>query len=79
MEQDLLWIKDAKYIDNYKIALLFSDNTQKTVDLQDKLYGAVFEPLREIENFKRFKVSDWTIEWQNGADLAPEYLYEIGN
>jgi hypothetical protein len=78
MNTDLLWVKDAKYMEGYKISVLFSDNTQKTIDLKGQLYGEVFEPLLDIEKFKRFKVSDWTIEWENGADYAPEYLYKIG-
>jgi hypothetical protein len=78
MKTDLLWIKDAKYVDDYKISVIFSNDIQKTVDLKDQLYGEVFEPLLDIENFKQFKISDWTIEWQNGADFAPEYLYKIG-
>jgi hypothetical protein len=38
----------------------------------------VFEPLKDINKFKRFYVSDWTIEWENGADFAPESLYRMG-
>ena len=76
--ENLLWVKNARYIDGYKIAIDFSNDTRKTVDLKNRLYGEVFEPLKDLEKFKRFKVSDWTIEWENGADYAPEYLYEIG-
>jgi hypothetical protein len=52
----------------------------KVVDLKDELYGEVFEPLKRIELFKRVKVNHDTntIEWPNGADCAPEFLYEIG-
>jgi hypothetical protein len=75
---ELLWVKDAEYIDGYRISVLFSDGVQKTVDLKKQLYGEMFEPLLDIEKFKRFKISDWTVEWENGADYAPEYLYEIG-
>jgi hypothetical protein len=41
------------------------------------LWGPVFQPLKDPEKFKRFKVSEvfHTICWDNGADLAPEYLY----
>jgi hypothetical protein len=76
--ENLLWVKNARYIDGYKIVIDFSNDTSKTVDLKNRLYGEVFEPLKDLEKFKRFKISDWTIEWENGADYAPEYLYEIG-
>ncbi|MBU4399681.1 MAG: DUF2442 domain-containing protein, partial [Planctomycetes bacterium] len=45
-------------------------------DLSDALWGPVFEPLRDVERFKRFVVSEvlHTLVWDNDADLAPEYL-----
>lgn len=78
MNDDLLWITSAEYIDGYRISVTFSNNTRKIVDLKDRLYGEIFLPLNDIEVFKRFFVSDWTVEWENGADFAPEYLYELG-
>ena len=36
------------------------------------------KPLKERDTFARFTLNDFTIEWPNGADFAPEYLYEIG-
>jgi len=76
---ELLWITKAKYLDDYKIYLLFNNGKEKTVDLKNHLYGEIFEPLKNIDIFKNFVLSDWTIEWKNGADFAPEFLYEIGN
>ncbi len=73
----LIWITQAKYIKDYKIALTFNDGKKKTVDLSHRLYGEVFEPLKNIEMFRNFFLNGWTIEWENGADLAPEYLYEL--
>jgi hypothetical protein len=47
------------------------------VDLEDDLYGEVFEPLKDKKLFSKIKVDKdlETIVWENGADLAPEYLY----
>ena len=68
----------ADYLEDYKIKLLFNDGLSKTVDLENELHGEVFEPLKDKSFFKDFKISFNTIEWKNGADIAPEYLYEIG-
>jgi hypothetical protein len=46
------------------------------VDLTNELHGPIFEPLRNVEAFRRFHVHPElrTIVWENGADFAPEFL-----
>ena len=73
-----LEITNAKYLDNYRLLLTFNNGIQKTVDLQNELNGIVFVPLKQLDYFKKFHIKYNTIEWQNGADFAPEYLYKIG-
>jgi hypothetical protein len=73
-----LEVSTAKYLGDYKINLVFNNGESKTVDLSDKLKGEVFEQLKDKSLFQSFAVKFNTIEWSNGADLAPEYLYEIG-
>ena len=68
----------ADYLDGYRVKLLFNNGETKIVDLSQSLNGSVFAPLKELELFKRFTIKYNTIEWENGADFAPEYLYEIG-
>ena len=63
---------------DYKIKLWFNDNVVKVVDLSNSLNGEAFTHLRNIDDFKRFTIKFNTIEWKNGADFAPEFLYEIG-
>jgi hypothetical protein len=73
-----LEVSDAKYLGDYKISLFFNNGESKTVDLSDKLIGKIFEPLKDKNYFQLFTIKYNTIEWSNGADFAPEYLYEIG-
>ena len=69
---------EAKYIKRYMIHIRFSDGTEGDVDLTKELYGEVFIPLKDISTFKEFTIhSDFhTLCWPNGADFAPEFLYE---
>ena len=71
---DFLEVIKAQYVDGHKIHLWFNNNVDKVVDFSDKLNGAVFAPLRDIDYFKNFHIAYNTIEWANGADFAPEYL-----
>ena len=73
-----LEVSKAEYLNNYRIKLTFNNGKIKTVDLKDELSGSVYEPLRQLDFFKKFQIKYNTIEWENGADYAPEYLYEIG-
>jgi Protein of unknown function (DUF2442) len=70
-----LHVVKADYLRDYKLRLFFNDGAQKIVNLEDELYGEVFEPLKNMENFKQFFISHNTIEWENGADFDPEFLY----
>jgi hypothetical protein len=73
-----LHVKEAKYLHDYVIWLRFNNGAEGEIDLKDELWGEVFEPLNNLEIFKSFKVDPEleTIVWENGADLAPEFLYE---
>jgi hypothetical protein len=44
------------------------------------LDGPVFAPLKDPSYFKQFAVNQDidTVVWPNGADFAPDFLYEIG-
>lgn len=73
----IIKVTEASYLQDYKIKLRFSNGKTKTIDLKDHLWGEVFEPLKDIEYFKNFKLNHFTIEWENGADFAPEFLYHL--
>ena len=66
----------ANYERDYVIHLKFNDGAEGFVDLANELYGEMFEPLLDKEKFQAFRVDPElnTIVWENGADLAPEFL-----
>lgn len=74
------YVVEVKYIKDYRLKINFDDGHIKEVDLASYLEGPVFEPLKELAVFKKVKVNDdiGTICWDNGADLAPEFLKQIG-
>jgi hypothetical protein len=71
-------IVEARYIAGFKVWIRFSDGAEGDVDLSHELIGPMFEPLRNVEMFKRLKLHPElrTLVWPNGADLAPEFLRE---
>ena len=60
----------------YEVRLVFNDGLEGTVDLSGWLMGPVFEPVRDLHYFQRLFVDGGAIAWPNGADIAPETLYE---
>jgi hypothetical protein len=75
MDYDVI---DANLVSGYTLRIKFRDGTEGEIDLEPELYGPVFEPLEDPEQFKLFRVHPelHTIVWPNGADFAPEFLYE---
>src|SRR3990172_5931496 len=68
----------AKYVGDYTVHLRFADGAEGDVDLAEELYGELFEPLKDLAVFRQFAVHPefHTLCWPNGADFAPEFLYE---
>jgi len=69
-------IAGARYVAGHTLWLQFADGAEGEVDLSNELHGEVFEPLRNVEYFKTFKLHPElrTVVWPNGADFAPEFL-----
>ena len=69
---------DAKHVQGFVIRIRFSDGIEGDVDLRDELQGEIFEPLNDPNYFHQFSIHPelHTIIWPNGADFAPEFLYE---
>ena len=73
----LVRVVNASYVDGYRIEVSFSDGRKGVADLAETLRGPVFEKLKDKSEFRRFEVDKELdiLVWENGADLAPEYIY----
>jgi hypothetical protein len=57
--------------------VVFDDGKSGDMDFSEYVgRGPVFEPLRDTALFKKATIESGTISWPNGADIAPETLYE---
>jgi hypothetical protein len=72
-----LHVIKAKYLYDYVVEVTFNNGREGRADLSDALKDSVFEPLKDIDQFSRLRVDSelQTIVWENGADLAPEFIY----
>lgn len=71
-------VVEVRYVRDYTVWLRFQDGTTGEVDIAPSFKGPVFEPLRDAEFFKQVRIDEeiGTIVWPNGADVAPETLYD---
>ena len=73
----MLEINDVEYLEDYTILCVFNDGVKKKIDLSILLQYPAYEELKDKKKFIQFGL-DGTIFWSNGADIAPEFLYDNG-
>ncbi len=74
---DMNEVTEIRYQGGYRYYVAFDDGTSGEVDFTQYLdRGPVFEPLRDPAFFQQARIEGGTISWPNGADIAPESLYE---
>ena len=74
----MIRVKSVRVLEGFQVRLLFTDGTEKTVDLSPYLRGPVFDPLKnDPSKFRQVRVDDelGTIVWPNGADVCPDVLF----
>lgn len=63
----------------YKLFVKFNNGIAGEISLANELWGEVFEPLRDENIFMTARQSPemGTVVWDNGADFAPEFLFDL--
>ena len=61
---------------DYVLEIQFDNGESGILDMKQFLDFGVFKPLKDCTVFNNVRVSFDTIEWGNGIDLDPEFIYE---
>ena len=75
----ILRIVESEVCGPFCLRLAFNNGARKVVDVRPLLHGPVFEPLHDPSYFAPAKLDPvcGTVVWPNGADIAPEALFEL--
>ncbi len=74
------FVTEVTYKSDYQLKIRFEDGSVRMVDLEPYLDGEVFEPLKDKRLFQTAHLEPDldTVVWEGGADMSPDFLYEIG-
>ena len=74
---DCVYLKTAKYIEDYKISIQFNTQESGIIDLEPIIrQHKSATPLLNKTEFANFYLDQWpTLAWQCGFDISPESLY----
>jgi hypothetical protein len=73
----LNWVTAAGVLSNYRLWVHFDDGVEGEVKLRDLVMSdqrPIVAELRALAAFAAIRVEHDTVVWDNGFDLAPEYL-----
>ena len=69
-------IVSVQSLAGFRLRVCFDDGLSGETELADRLFGPMFEPLRDRVLFEQVFVDEFgAVRWPNGADLAPDGLY----
>jgi hypothetical protein len=74
----MIWVTEAKALPGFRLWVRFSDGTEGEIDLRDFIARdtrPVVIALRDPLAFSALRVDMDTVVWNNGFDLAPEFLH----
>ena len=65
----------VKPMENYTLLVEFNNGEKRIFDVKPYLKFKAFEEIKDKDVFKSVKIAGLSIEWDNGADICPDELY----
>lgn len=79
IRMNVIWVTHARALPAYRLWVQFSDGVAGEIALERFVFSdarPIVAELRDPVAFARAHVESDTVTWDNGFDLAPEFLYE---
>jgi hypothetical protein len=61
--------------EDFSLMVVLDTGERRLLDMKPYLDFGVFKKIRDYEKFKKVRVAFDTIEWDEGVDLDPEFIY----
>lgn len=74
----LIDIIEVKPLSDYRILLTFENGEKKVFDVKPLFDRPRWQELKAVSLFMTVKVWEGTVQWSNGLDICPQWLYEEG-
>ena len=73
-----MWrVTKVRALPGLRLEVEFADGLRGVLEYSERLRGPMLEPLRDPERFAEVALDeDGVVCWPNGADLAPDAMYE---
>lgn len=68
-------VKEVIAQSNYNLLLTFENGEQRHLNMRPYLEKGLFRDLLDESVFRSVRISFDTVEWENEADLDPEFIY----
>jgi len=78
VKTETIRVTHVEALEGFALRLHFNDSSERTVNLEEELWGPMFEPLKaDLALFRQVRVDQelGTIVWPNGADMDPDVLH----
>ena len=68
---------NVEILENYELRITFENGEVKIFDVKPYFGHRLFDELKDEKLFKTVKIAGLSIEWDNGADICPDELYNL--